>query len=279
MNKRTRSVRGSWRWTFVALFASVVILFPVYWMFQTAVSPTETVLSRNPSLIPTNLSFDSFARLLSDRETIAWFRNSGLVTLVSATVSTTVAVLAGYALSRFTVPGSRSLSFVLLMGRILPGTLIALPFFVMFRLVGLINTLPAVMIANISMILPFAALLMRSYFDSIPRALDDAARVDGCSRLGALRRILLPLASTGIAATLTFAATASWVDLLFARTLTFDSDLWTVPVGIADMIGDVNTDWSGLMAAGTLSVLPVFALYWFAQRFLIEGFTAGSLKG
>jgi multiple sugar transport system permease protein len=265
--------------TVLALICSLALLFPVYWMFHTAVSPTADVLSRNPALLPTDPSTKHFATLLSSPATVMWFWNSGVVTLVSAVVSTSIAVLAGYALSRFRLTGGAAIGFTILLGRVLPGTLIALPIFLLFRAMGLINTLPAVMLANVGMILPFATLLMRSYFDSIPRALDEAARVDGCSRLGALRLILLPLASTGIAATLIFAATASWVDLLFARTLVFDSTLRTVPVGISNLISDTTTNWNVLMAAGTLSVLPVFVLYWFAQRFLIEGFTAGSLKG
>lgn len=269
----------TWVWFALALLISIVLLFPVYWMFHTAVSPSQDVLSRSPNLIPLNFEFDAFSQLLSERDTLAWFRNSTVVTAASAIVSTAAALLAGYALSRFRVRGGNSLTFVMLMGRILPGTLIALPFFVMFRLIGLMGTLTGVIIANTSMILPFATLLMKSYFDGIPTDIDNAARVDGCTRLQALWRVLLPISTTGIAATLVFAATASWVDLLFARTLLFDENQWTVPVGIASMIGDANIDWNRLMAAGTLSVLPVFVLYWFAQKYLVEGITAGAVKG
>lgn len=268
-----------WKWFTVAAIVSIVLLFPVYWMFQTSVSPTEDVLSRSPNLVPLNLSFDAFSQLLSESQTIAWFRNSTLITVASAVVSTVAATFAGYALSRFQARGSQGITFFMLLGRILPGTLIALPFFVMFRLIGLMGTLPAVVIANTSMILPFATLLMKSYFDGIPTDIDNAARVDGCTRFAALWRVLLPISTTGITATLVFAATASWVDLLFARTLLFDEEQWTVPVGIASLIGDVETDWNQLMAAGTLSVLPVFVLYWFAQKYLVEGITAGAVKG
>ncbi len=268
-----------WAWTIGSALWAGLLLFPVYWMVQTALSPTENVLSRNPTLLPRDVSFDAFTQLLEDPTTYSWFQNSFIVMGVTAVVATTAATFAGYALSRFRAPGSQSVTFVMFLGRILPGTLIALPFFVMFRLIGLLGTLPAVVIANTSAIIPFATLLMKSYFDSIPSDLDEAARVDGCSRLQAMWRVLLPVAKTGVAATLIFAATASWVDLLFARTLLFDENKWTVPVGIASMIGDVQVDWNQLMAAGTLSVIPVFILYWFTEKYLVEGMTAGAVKG
>jgi multiple sugar transport system permease protein len=168
---------------------------------------------------------------------------------------------------------------VLLLGRVLPGTLLALPFFVMARWAGLIDTRLAVVLANASMIVPFATFMMKSYFDSVPRELDDAAMIDGCTPLQSLRHVLLPVASPGIAATVAFAATASWVDLLFARTLLLSQGKWTMPVGIASLIGDVQISWNQLMAAGILSVIPVLVVYWFVQPYLVSGMTAGAVKG
>lgn len=267
------------RWMLLAALLTVFLLFPVYWMFQTAISPTHEVLSRNPRLLFGDVDLTAFRSVISDDSTLAWFRNSGLVTLVSSIGATAAATLAGFALSRYRARGTESVTFVMFLGRILPGTLIALPFFVMFRLMGLLGTLPAVMIANVSVILPFATLLMKNYFDSVPRDLDEAARVDGCSMLGALWRVILPVAKTGVAATLAFAATASWVDLLFARTLILREELWTVPVGISSFISDIQVNWNELMALGSLSVVPVFVLYWFLQPYIVSGFTAGAVKG
>lgn len=266
-------------WTLLATLLSLFLLFPVYWMFQTAISPTDEILSRNPRLLLGAIDLTAVRSLLSEEKTYAWFRNSGIVTAVSAIVATVAATLAGFALSRYRARGTESVTFVMFLGRILPGTLVALPFFVMFRLIGLLGTLPAVIIANTSVILPFATLLMKSYFDSVPRDLDNAARVDGCTMLGALWRVILPVAKTGVAATLAFAATASWVDLLFARTLVLREELWTVPVGIASFASDIFIDWNGLMALGSLSVIPVFVLYWFVQPYIVSGFTAGAVKG
>ncbi len=264
----------------LAVVLTVVLLFPVYWIFLTSVLPTATILSRNPPLVPPldKISLDAFAAVISRSPITSWFVNSLLVTVASAAVSAVVATLAGYSLSRFRVRGERGVAYVLFVGRILPGTLVVLPFFVMFRVVGLLDSLLAVVIVNTSAIVPFASWLMKSYFDSVPIELDDAALVDGCSRTGALRHVLIPVARPGIAATVAFAATASWVELLFARTLLLHDENWTIPVGVASLIGDVQVNWNEVMAAGAISILPILVIYWFVQPYLVSGITAGAVK-
>jgi multiple sugar transport system permease protein len=260
---------------------TAVLLFPIYWMAQTSLLPTSAVLSRTPSLLPdaANSSFDAFRVLVSTYPVLSWFANSAIITVGSALVSSFCATLAGYSLSRFSSRTAHAMAYILLLGRVLPGTLLVLPYFVMFRLAGILDTHFSVILANAAMITPFATFMMKNYFDDVPRELDEAARVDGCSPLLALWHVVLPVARPGIAATIAFAATASWVDLLFARTLLLSQSNWTVPVGIASLIGEVQTSWNQLMAAGVLSVLPVMAVYWFAQPYLVGGLTSGAVKG
>lgn len=266
---------------FGAGLSVVVLLFPIYWMAQTSLLPTSSVLSRTPALLPSpdEASLSAFATLLANYPVARWFYNSAVVTLGSALLSAFCATLAGYSLSRYASMLANGIAFALLLGRVLPGTLLVVPFFVLFRWAGILDSHVAVILANASMIIPFATFMMKNYFDDVPRELDEAAKVDGCSPLQALWFVVLPTARPGIAATVAFAATASWVDLLFARTLLLSADLWTVPVGLASMIGEVQTSWSQLMAAGVLSVLPVLAVYWFAQPYIVGGMTAGAVKG
>lgn len=262
-------------------FLTVLLLFPVYWMAQTSILPTSSVLSRTPSLLPRpgEISLSAFELLITQNPVARWFINSAIITLGSALLSTFCATLAGYSLSRFSSKAASGIAFVLLLGRVLPGTLLVLPYFVLFRWAGILDSHVAVILANASMIIPFATFMMKNYFDDVPRELDEAAKVDGCTPLRALWFVVLPIARPGIAASVAFAATASWVDLLFARTLLISPNNWTVPVGITSLIGEVQTSWNQLMAAGVLSVLPVFAIYWFAQPYLVGGMISGAVKG
>lgn len=266
---------------FSAGVLTVVLLFPIYWMAQTSVLPTSSILSRSPALLPhpAEMNLSAFKMLVVQSPVTLWFANSAAITLGSALLSTFCATLAGYSLSRFKSRAANGIAFVLLLGRVLPGTLLVLPYFVLFRWIGILDSRAAVILANASMIVPFATFMMKNYFDDVPRELDEAAKVDGCSSLKALWHVVLPVARPGIAASVAFAATASWVDLLFARTLLLSVENWTVPVGIASLIGEVQTSWNQLMAAGVLSVLPVFAIYWFAQPYLVGGMTSGAVKG
>jgi multiple sugar transport system permease protein len=266
---------------FAAGLLVVILIFPLYWMLQTSLLPTSMVLSRNPSILPVpdQVSFEAYAILLGRTPLPQWFGNSLLVTLGSSALGAATATLAGYSLSRYRSFLSNGIAYALLLGRVLPGTLLALPFFIIFRSAGLLDSTVGVILANCSMIVPFATFMMKSYFDVIPKELDDAATIDGCSPVQVLWHVLLPLVKPGIGATLALAATASWVDLLFARTLLLSSELWTVPVGIASLIGDVQVSWNQLMAAGVMSVIPVFVIYWFIQPLLVSGLTAGAVKG
>ncbi|CAH1655916.1 MULTISPECIES: carbohydrate ABC transporter permease [unclassified Chelatococcus] len=266
---------------FLAGLLTVLLLFPVYWMAQTSILPTSSILSRNPDLLPkiADINLSAFETLVRQYPVARWFLNSAMITVGSALLSTLCATLAGYSLSRFKSRTASGIAFVLLLGRVLPGTLLVLPYFVLFRWAGILDTHTAVILANASMIIPFATFMMKNYFDDVPRELDEAAKVDGCSAMTALWFVVLPIARPGMAATVAFAATASWVDLLFARTLLLSAENWTVPVGIASLIGEVQTSWNQLMAAGVLSVLPVFAVYWFAQPYLVGGMTSGAVKG
>lgn len=275
-----RRRRINWAFLLVLLLIAV-LLFPIYWMILTAVLPTSSVLSRTPSVIPLGESFtlDAFVSVLTDSGLLRWFGQSALVTIGAAVLSTALSVTSAYALSRFVVPGRRLVLFTFLMGRVLPGTLLALPFFILFKVLGLLDSTTGVILANTAAITPFTALMMKSYFDGIPRDLDEAAMVDGCSRLMILVRVLLPVSVPGIAAGLGFAATSAWTDLLFSRTLLLSDDKWTVPMGIASMVGDVSVNWNQLMATGVLSVLPVLVVYWFLQPYMISGMTSGSVKG
>jgi multiple sugar transport system permease protein len=266
--------------TLATTLAVALILFPIYWMGVTATVPSHIVLSRNPPLLPhwADMSMDAFAGIMARRPVLTWLANSMIVATSSVAVSLVIATLAGYSLSRFRSAAQELSGMALLVTKMLPGSLIVIPFYIMAANANLVDNRLALVIANTSVGVPFATWMMKGFFDGIPADLDAAARIDGCSRLQALRYVVLPAARPGIAASAIYLFIVAWADFVFARTLVTDPRLWTVTTGLASFVGEHNVDWPGLMAAGTLSMLPVFALFLLLEPWLVSGMSAGAVK-
>lgn len=264
----------------VTLVGAVILLFPVYWMIVGSLLPTSMTLSPNPTLIPTHgVSFDSYISAMTSRPLARWLGNSALVTVAVTILSLIISVPAGYSLSRFRGAGPTSIGYTLLLARMLPSTMIAIPLFAVFAALGLINNLMSLIVACVTITVPFTAWMMKSFMDSVPRDLEHAAMVDGCSRFGALLRVVLPLTRPGIGAIGVYAAILSWSDLLFARTLITDPNSWTLPVGVTSFIGAHDIDWAGMLAAGTLAMLPMALLFALLEPFMSSGLTSGATTG
>ncbi|GAA1365429.1 carbohydrate ABC transporter permease [Arthrobacter rhombi] len=265
----------------IALVTAAILLFPLYWMVMTSIVPSRTLLTENPPLLPPldTASLDAYASVIQGRPILTWLGNSALSTVGAAIISTIVSVLGGYSLSRFRSRGQQAMGFTLLFSRMLPGTLLIIPIFVLFSSIGLSNNLWSVVLVNVAATVPFTTWLMRGFIDSVPVEIEQAAMIDGCSRLRALWHVVLPVLLPGLAATFTYASILTWGDFLFARTLMSNPDGWTITVGIASFIGEFSVDWSGLMAVGLMSTIPMVILFIFLEPFLARGMTAGSVKG
>src|SRR5207249_4827751 len=186
-----------------------------------------------------------------------WLGNSLLVTLGATMLSLVIAALAGYSLSRFRTRAQEWTGLTLLFTKMLPGSLIVIPFFIMASTFHLIDSLFALMLANAAIGVPFATWMLKGFFDGIPRELEQAAMIDGCGHLTALLYVILPLARPGLAACAIYLAILSWSDFVFARTLINDQARWTVTTGLVSFIGEHGIDWPALMAAGLVSMLPM----------------------
>ncbi len=266
---------------YVLIFALIIILlFPVYWMVLTALLPTRILLSPTPPLVPplTAISFDSFWRVFELRPVGTWLANSTIVTAGTVVASVVLATMAGYSLSRLASRFALAVGYSLFLVRLIPATLLVIPLFMMFGAIGLNNTLRSLVIANTVIIVPFAAWLMKSFFDSIPVELEEAAQADGCSRLRAFVSIVLPLARPGIGAVAIFSAILSWGEFTFARTLIQGDAGVTVTVGLVSFVGEYTADWGALMAAGLLSIGPMVLLFILLEPLLISGLTSGAVK-
>jgi multiple sugar transport system permease protein len=264
----------------VTLAIAVVVLFPIYWMIVTSVLPSSTVLSLKPPLVPkfSEMGLRSYIDVFARKPILTWFYNSLIVTLGSAGFSILVSITAGYSLSRYHTAGQQAMGYFLLLSRMLPGSLVVIPMYIIFMKLKMINSFGALILANVSAITPFSSWMMKGFFDSIPREMEEAGMIDGCSWFGTLRRIVLPLTLPGLAAVTIYAFILSWNEYLFARTLIYDPNKWIFTVGIASFIGEHSTDWSSLMAAGVVFIIPIILLFFFLEPYLVSGLTSGSVK-
>ncbi len=260
------------------LFAAIT-LFPIYWMVMTAVMPPARILSRDPALLPEfgALTLDGFFSAIERRPLFTWLINSLVVALAATAASLFVSALAGYSLSRWQNSPQHILGASLLLSKLIPSGLIIIPLFIMFNFTGLIDSYGGLVLAHMTAGVPLATWLLKGFFDRIPRELEQAATIDGCSQLQAMRLIVLPLARPGLAACAVYLMIISWGEFIFARTLMTDRDHLVLTVGLQSFVGEQMVDWAGLMAAGTISLLPVIILFVILEPFLVSGMTKGGL--
>ncbi|MBZ6077214.1 carbohydrate ABC transporter permease [Microvirga puerhi] len=261
------------------ILVCALLVFPIYWLFITAISPPDQLRVLPPRFWPEFPRWEVFGQIMRDRPVLLWLGNSALAALGSVILSMTVSVLAGYSLSRFRVRGGQSLGLFILTAKMLPATLLVIPLFGIFRTLDLIGSLWSIILAHATLIVPFTTWMLKGYFDTIPRELEQAAMVDGCSPLGAMARVILPVSAPGLAATALYGFVLSWSDYAYARTfLTNAQTNWTANLGITTMKGEYISNWGDISAASILVALPVLLIYLFLERYLVGGLTAGAEK-
>ncbi len=262
-----------------AVICLVVVLFPFYWIVITSILPTEIVLSRNPPLLPplSEVTLAAYFEVFARKPLLTWISNSMQITAGTLAITILTGAMAGYSLSRFRTKAQQAMGFGLLASKMLPGSLIIIPFFILFSKAGLIESKLGVILANSATAVPFATWLLKGFFDAIPRELEQAAMIDGCNEWQAFRHIVLPLAAPGLAAASAYIAIVTWADLVFARTLNSKPDNWVVTVGLQSFTGEYLVEWGALMAASAVSLLPMLVLFLLLEPFLVKGSTQGSL--
>lgn len=255
-----------------------VALFPFAWMIITALKPANEVRGFPIRWLPENPTFDNFVNVFTDHYVGTLLGNSLLVATSAALISTSIAVLAAYGLSRFASRFGTGVTFAILMAQMLPTVLLVVPYFIMLRSVGLLDTRVALILTNVAFTLPISTWLLRRFIHRVPQDFDEAAMVDGCTRFGVLIRVVAPIARPGIAAAFIYAFLVSWHEYLFALSLTSSRDNRVVTVGIAGLIGQYGISWGELMAMGVLAVIPLVLLFMLVERNLVEGLSGG-VKG
>lgn len=254
-------------------------LFPLFWLVKVSVTPNDLLYSEGIRLWPSRTTFEHFGFVLKHSDFPRFFRNSLIVSTATAVISTALAALAGYALSRFAFRGKLTLAGLLLVTQMFPLVMLVAPIFKLLSPLGLTNSLTGLVIVYVAFNVPFACFLMQSFFDGIPRDLEEAAMIDGASRFGAFRQIILPLTLPGVAATVGFVFTAAWSEMIFALMLISSNARATFPVGLLSFVSKFSVDFGQMMAAGVLALIPACLFFLVIQRYLVQGLTAGAVKG
>lgn len=254
-------------------------LFPLYWLLKVSVTPTSLLYTEGIRLWPSRASIEHYVFVLTHSSFPTFFLNSTIVSASTAVIVTLVASLAGYAMSRFVFRGKYWIVGLLLLTQMFPLVMLIAPMFKMLSPLGLTNSLAGLVVVYVAFNVPFATFLMQSFFDGIPKDLEEAAMIDGATRFTAFRQIILPLTLPGIAATLGFVFTAAWSELLFALMLISDNRATTFPVGLLSFVSKFSVDFGQMMAAGVLALIPACLFFLLIQRYLVQGLTAGAVKG
>ena len=264
----------------LGLAVFVVMTFPVYWMISTSFKQGGEILSFTPQFIPTNPTLDNFRDAISRDLFWSSVRNSLIVVAAVVIVSVVLAFLAALALAKFRFHGRSAFVVVVFGVQMVPLAALVIPLYITFSAVHQVDKLSGIVIAYVAVVLPFCVWTLRGFISGIPKELEEAAMVDGSSRLGAFVRILLPLVAPGLVATSVFAFITAWNEYIFASVILTDQANHTTTVWLSYFLGTSrNVDWGALMAASTLTAIPVIVFFLLIQRRIAFGLTSGAVRG
>jgi multiple sugar transport system permease protein len=256
-----------------------LVAFPFYWMLVTATTPPDQLMSASPSLFPSLGRLGVFVEAFSAVPVAQWLRNSAVVALGTTVVCLVLAVLPAYALSRFRFRGKAALALGLFVTQMLPEAMLLVPLYALFRAANLLDTLAGLVLVNAAFGVPIVTWILKGAIDAVPREIEEAARIDGCNRFDVVMGVVLPLVAPTLAATAVIAFFHGWNEYLFAQTFINSAALHPASVGIAGLVGEYAVPIHLVMATGIIYTLPSIVFYLIAQRYVVSGLTAGSVKG
>lgn len=263
----------------LSIIIAIIFLFPLYWIVVTSLKPETEVFKYPPTFIPETINFQAYIEQLSgDFNMFQSFKNSFVIATSTMLLSVILAVPASYGIGRFRFKGRSLFLLIFLLTQMLPASVILTPLYIIFNNVGLLNTQIAVILADATIGIPFSILVLMNFFSSIPKELEDSAKIDGCNQFTAFLRVFLPIAYPGVIVCAVFSFLYAWGDLVFGMTFIQDQIARPITAGIFNFMGQYGTSWSYLTAFATVTILPVLVIFVTMQRHIISGLTEGAIK-
>jgi multiple sugar transport system permease protein len=256
-----------------------VAVFPIYWMFVTSLTTSAELFAATPQFLPSLSELHVYKDVFNAIPVATWLKNSIIVAAGTTVLSILLAILPAYALSRFKFAGLALLGFVLFATQMLPEAMLVVPLYAIFGDLGLLNTLTGLILANTAFTVPVITWILKGAIDAVPIEVEEAARMEGCSKLDVVLLIVVPLIGPTLAAASVIAFFNGWNEYVFAQTLISSESLRTASVGLAGFVGELSTPVHSVMAVGFIYTLPAVLFYLLVQRYVVAGMTAGSVKG
>lgn len=274
-----RSARRRYGLTILAGLIAAIYLFPVYWMVATSLKTPTDIFASPPQFIPINPVLTAYRDAVFTNEIVQRAMVSSVVISAGTMLLTLLlATPAAYALARLRLAGSGIVILLLVLSQLLPAIVIAGPLFVMFSRIDLTNTYLGIILADVSGTLPFAVIILRPYFLTVPRELESASMLDGTTQFGAFRNIVLPLVRPGLITVAAFAFLMAWGEFIFALSLNLDPDIRPITVALNSFVGQYGTEWNSMMAVATAIAVPIVVIFMALQRFIVSGIASGATK-
>ncbi len=265
--------------TLVAAAVCIVSLFPVYWMVATSLKTPPEIFATPPRLFPLPPHFEAYRDAVIDNVVVQRAMLSSVIIAVGTMVLTLLlSAPAAYSLARLRLRGSGAVILLLVLGQLLPAIVIAGPLFVLFSRIHLINSYPAIILADVSVTLPFAVIVLRPYFLTVPRELEAASMLDGSTQFGAFVQIVPPLVRPGLVTVAAFSFLLAWGEFIFALSLNLNEKIQPITVALNKFVGQYGTQWNNMMAVATTVPLPIILVFVLLQRFIVSGLTTGATK-
>ncbi len=276
MKKETKKKIGL---VIVGAIVFIIFIFPLYWMLVTALKTQLEIFKIPTPLWPDNLTLEAFKEQLSQSsDTLQGFKNSLIIALGATAISTVLSIPAAYGLARFKFNGRKIIILLFLITQMLPSTLVLTSLYIMFSKMGILNSYIAPILADATLGIPFSIIILRTYFISIPKELDEAAKIDGCGHLTAFVKIMLPIAKPGVVVAAVFSFVYAWGDLIFGITFITDPTKRPITSSIYNYVQQYQTLWNSTMAFGIIAILPVILIFIFMQKYIVSGLTNGAVK-
>ncbi len=281
--RRRRRIVPSWIWRtlrYAGLWIAFVwAVFPFYWMVVTSIRPRDELSRTPPEFLPNAITLQNYVDLIVGAQFWRFALNSLWLTGAVTILCVAIALMAGYAMARHRFRGSTALPLLMLYGQMFPAVLLLIPFYMQLRFFGWLDSIWGLIPVYMSYMLPLCVWLMRGFFSQVPHSLEDAARMDGCTRWQAFWKVIVPMARPGIVAVATWVMIHSWNEFLYASTFLISERNRTLPLGLSRLIGQYTTDWGMLMAGGVLTAMPILLVFFLLQKQLVSGVGGGAVKG